>query len=380
MKLTLQTQLLPVPEQVRALAAAMRAFNAAADWLAGEAFAARLANKIDLQRLHYRSLREHFGLTAQMAVRCIAQVCEAYKRDKSKRPRFRLLAAMPYDQRLMTFRGSTHVSLATLDGRMLMPVVMGDYQKKRFSPAAIGQCDLMRRRDGKWFLLATIDVQEAAPTPASDVVGVDLGVVNIAVTSDGDIATGDAIEACRARYAEARQSPQKAAAGRRRQGRRPKSIRRKLRSLAGREARFRKHENHCISKRLVAIAPDLIRGTGRGLALEDLQGIRGRIRLRRPQRARIHGWSFFQLRQFVDYKAALASVEVRLVDPRDTSRTCSACGIVDKASRRTQSEFCCRHCGHEAHADINAALNIRAKALVNGPQISDRCVGLKPAA
>lgn len=64
----------------------MRAFNAAADWLAGEAFARRTANKIALQKLYYAILRERFGLSTQMAVRCIAQICEAYKRDKGKRP------------------------------------------------------------------------------------------------------------------------------------------------------------------------------------------------------------------------------------------------------------------------------------------------------
>ncbi len=105
MKLTLQTQLLPERAQVEALEATLRAFNAAADWLAGEAFARKTANKIALQKLHYPELRRRFGLSAQMAVRCIAQVGEAYKRDKSRRPHFRPLAAMPYDQRLMSFKG-----------------------------------------------------------------------------------------------------------------------------------------------------------------------------------------------------------------------------------------------------------------------------------
>ena len=78
----------------------MRAFNPAADWLAGEAFARKTANKMALQKLFYQTLRDRYGLSAQMAVRCIAQVSEAYKRDKSKRPHFRPLAAIPYDQRI----------------------------------------------------------------------------------------------------------------------------------------------------------------------------------------------------------------------------------------------------------------------------------------
>lgn len=365
MKLTLQTQLFPIRDQAEALESTMRAFNAGADWLAGEAFAAKVANKIALQKTHYASLRERFGLSAQMAVRCIAQVCEAYKRDKTKRPRFRPFASMPFDQRMMSFKGVDRVSLLTLTGRIIVPMIMGKYQSERFS-AAKGQCDLVRRRDGKWFLLVTVDLPDGTKSPTTDFLGVDLGVANIAATSDGDLHSGDDIEACRQRYATARRSLQRAAAGRKRKGKRPRSIRRRLQAISGREGRFRKDKNHCISKALVAAA----KGTGRGIALEDLSGIRDRIRLRKKQRARVHGWSFHQLRSFVEYKAQIAGVEVLTVCPRDTSRTCNSCGVVDKANRAAQAEFKCRHCGHEDNADINAARNIRDKAIVMWPEVS----------
>src|SRR5688572_4844754 len=189
MKLTLQTQLFPSQDQAEALEATLRAFNAAADWLAGEAFAAKVANKIALQKTHYTALRERFGLSAQMAVRCIAQVCEAYKRDKTKRPRFRPFASMPFDQRMMSFKGVDRVSLLALTGRIIVPMIMGRYQAERFT-AAKGQCDLVRRRDGKWFLLVTVDLPDGTKTPTTDFLGVDLGVVNIAATSDGDLHSG----------------------------------------------------------------------------------------------------------------------------------------------------------------------------------------------
>lgn len=369
MKLTLQTQLFPSQDQAEALEATLRAFNAGADWLAGEAFAAKVANKIALQKTHYAALRERFALSAQMAVRCIAQVCEAYKRDKAKRPNFRPFAAMPFDQRMMSFKGADRVSLLTLAGRIIVPMVMGRYQAERFTNAK-GQSDLVRRRDGKWFLLVTVDLPDGTKPATTDFLGVDLGVANIAATSDGDVHSGGGIEACRLRYATGRRSLQRAAAGRKRRGKRPKNIRRKLQRQSGREARFRRDTNHVISKALVAT----VKGTDRGIALEDLSGIRDRIRLRKRQRARVHGWSFFQLRQFVEYKATLAGVEVLTIDPRNTSRTCNSCGTVDKANRVSQAEFKCRHCGHEAHADINAARNIRAKAIVIWPEVSQALV------
>ena len=132
----------------------------------------------------------------------------------------------------------------------------------------------------------------------------------------------------------------------------------KLRHLAGREARFRRHENHCIAKRLVTTCKD----TGRGLALENLHGIRNRTTVRRKDRARHTGWAFGQLRAFLDYKAALAGVPVEVVDPRNTSRTCSRCGHCEKANRKDQATFVCRHCFSSLHADVNAARNIRARA------------------
>jgi hypothetical protein len=195
----------------------MLAFNAAADRLAGEVLAKKTANKIALQRLHYAELRARFGLSAQMAVRAIAQVCEAYKRDKSKRPRFRPLAAMPYDQRLMSFKGLDRVSLLTLKGRVIVPFIMGKYQTERFGFAK-KQCDLVRRKDGKWFLLGTVDLPDGTRTPTTDFLGVDLGGENLATDSEGERHSGNAIESCRVPLHTLRRTLQKAAAGRKRRG------------------------------------------------------------------------------------------------------------------------------------------------------------------
>jgi IS605 OrfB family transposase len=366
-KLTLQTQLLPDREQSQKLSATMAAFNAAADWLAGEAFRLQTANKVKLQQLYYRELRERFGLSAQMAVRCIAQVCEAFSRDRSKRPHFRKYASMPYDQRLMSFKGARRVSLLTLEGRIIVPVVMGKYQSERCN-GKHGQCDLVRRKDGKWFLLVTVDVPDRTPQPSTDFIGIDLGVENIATDSDGDRFSGANVERIRQKNHKQRQALQQAAAKRKAKGYRPQSIRRKLKNLSGKESRFRKNTNHVISKQLVEKAT----GTGRGIALEDLKGIRERTRFRKNQRAKMSGWSFHQLRAFIEYKAAIARVPVVAVDPVYTSQMCSQCGHRERANRKSQSEFLCRSCGFEAHADYNGALNVRARALVNAPMVSEK--------
>src|SRR5262245_17260678 len=221
LKLTLQTQLLPDADQAKKLSDALQAFNSAADWLAGEAFSLRTANKVELQQLYYRRLRDEFGLSAQMAIRCIAQVCEAYSRDKSTRPRFKKYASIPYDQRLMSFKGVDRVSLLTLEGRIIVPVIMGKYQSERFN-GKLGQCDLVRRKDGKWFLLVTVDLPDGTPQPATDFIGVDLGVENIATDSDDYQASGQSVERVRQKNHKQRQELQRASALRRAKGHRAK--------------------------------------------------------------------------------------------------------------------------------------------------------------
>jgi IS605 OrfB family transposase len=364
-KLTLQTQLLPDGDQARKLSEAMQAFNAAADWLAGEAFSLRTHNKVELQQLYYRRLRDDFGISAQMAIRCIAQVCEAYSRDKSKRPRFRKYASIPYDQRLMSFKGADRVSLLTLEGRTVVPVIMGDYQSERFD-GKHGQCDLHRRKDGKWFLLVSVEAPDVAPTPTTDFIGVDFGVVNLAVDSDGKTHQGDDVERTRRHYVKVRRSLQRKATKQKRGGKRPINARRRLKAISGRERRFKANTNHTIAKKIVAKATD----TGRGVAIEDLEGIRNRTRFRKKQRDRMSKWAFAELRGYIEYKAALAGVKVQAVDPRNTSRRCPECNHVSEKNRIKREVFLCDECGYFDHADIVGAKNIRSGALVIAREVS----------
>ncbi|MER3403220.1 MAG: transposase, partial [Armatimonadota bacterium] len=74
-----------------------------------------------------------------------------------------------------------------------------------------------------------------------------------------------------------------------------------------------------------------------------------------------------QLRSFIEYKARLAGVPVVIVGPRNTSRTCPACGHVAKANRPTQAQFRCVECGFAGPADTIAARNIASRAVVMRP-------------
>src|SRR5437868_2497878 len=185
MKQTLIVKLAPDSDQHAALLRTLETFNAACNDIAGTAFEAKCANKIELQKLVYYAIRERFGLSAQMCIRAISKVVEAYKRDREKRPAFRPHGAMPYDERIMNFARPDRVSLLTLNGRIVVPFRFGAYQEARLDRIR-GQADLLYR-NGVFYLACTVDAPEPAPDEASEYLGVDLGIINIATTSDGEI-------------------------------------------------------------------------------------------------------------------------------------------------------------------------------------------------
>jgi len=358
--LTIQLQLLPSAEQAASLLDTMRRFNEAASFAAQQGFATGVFSQPSIHKLSYTAIRSRFGLSAQLAVRAIGKAVEAFACDKTICPVFRPDGAITYDQRNLSFKGLDRVSLATLQGRQIIPLIYGEYQAERFDRIK-GQCDLVHR-DGKFYLLATIDLPEPPPIEVKDFIGVDLGIVNIATTSEGQTFSGEKVEKVRRRSSRARQTYQR---------RSTRSARRRLRKMARRQGRFQRNENHCIAKELVEQAKAL----GVGIAIEDLKGIRFRTEktVSRSVRRRIGNWSFFQLRSFVEYKARLAGIPVVAVDPRNTSRTCSRCGHCEKANRKSQSEFCCKQCSYSLNADLNGAANIRLRALgapVNSPQLA----------
>lgn len=349
MHLTLVGKLQPTPEQSAALLETMARFNAACDAIADVAFRERTANKIRLQKIVYRDVRERFGLPAQMAVRAISKVCEAYKRDRSRKPAFRPYGAIPYDQRVLSWKGPDRVSILSLRGRQIVPVIFGGYQTARLK-CLRGQADLIDR-DGMFYLAVVVDVPEPPVGDPKDWLGVDLGIINIAADSDGETHSSGHLNGLRKRHGKVRMRLQKKGT---------KSAKRLLKKRRRKEQRFARDVNHVISKRLVAKAKD----TARGIALENLKGIRERIPVRKAQRRVQHSWAFHQVRSFIEYKSRLAGVPVARIDPRNTSRTCPGCGHVAKANRRTQALFHCVFCGLAGPADTIAAENIRRAAIM----------------
>ena len=213
-----------------------------------------------------------------------------------------------------------------------------------------GESDLVLR-DGEFYLAATCEVAEPAMFEPEAWIGVDLGIVNIATTSTGYQAAGRSLNRHRKRMRELRTKLH---------SKNTKSAKRALKRLSRKESRRAKDINHVVSKRIVTEAER----TAAGIGLEDLSGVRQRVRLRKPQRVTLHSWAFAQLGSYIEYKARRAGVPLVYVDPAYTSQECSSCHYRDRRNRPSQARFICRSCGVVARADHNASRNIAHRASV----------------
>ena len=186
MKLIAQLKLEPTNEQADMLKRTLAAANEACNSISSVAWQTKTFGKFDLQKLCYTHVRETFGLSAQMTVRALAKVGDAYKLDKKTERRFRPLASIAYDDRILSYnlKGSS-VSIWTLDSRQSIPFVCGERQRT-YLQTRMGESDLLFLR-GEWYLLAVCEVEEPEPIDVDGVLGIDLGVTNIATDSDGTV-------------------------------------------------------------------------------------------------------------------------------------------------------------------------------------------------
>ena len=350
MKLTVQLKLLPTPSQSAALRTTLETANVAANRISQLAWDNKEFRQFPLHRLCYRAIRDEFPLSSQIVVRLLAKVSDAYKLDRDKQRVFRKLGSISYDARILDFQlPASTVSIWSVAGRLkALPFVCGEKQRKLLELPR-GESDLILR-DGNWYLNVSIEVPEETEYAATEFLGVDFGIAEIAADSDGNRYSGSKFNKVRHRNKALRRKLQRKGT---------KSAKRLLKKRARKESLFARDVNHTISKRIVSLA----KRTDRGIAIEELTGIRSRVRAKKAQRYTLHSWAFAQLGQFLSYKAQRAGVPVIRVDPAYSSQQCSSCGHIDKVNRKSRSEFACQACGHTSHADTNGAANLRLRGL-----------------
>jgi len=353
-KLTIQIKLLPDQKQAQALLENLEIANKAANRLSQLGWEAKEFKQFPLHKRFYRQIRDEFPLTAQIVIRLIAKVADAYKLDQKKIRIFRKHGSICYDSRILTFNLTTStVNIWTTQGRLKkLPFVCSENTRKLLELPR-GEADLILR-DNKWFLNITVEIPEEKEYEATSWLGVDMGIAEIAVTSDGVKFSGKHLNNLRSRHNKLRGRLQSIGT---------RSSRRLLRKRRHKEQRFSTHTNHVISKQIVTCA----KRTGRGIALEQLKGISSRIRASRVQRRSLHSWAFAQLGTFIGYKARRAGVPVIRTDPRNSSRECPSCHHISKKNRPKRDLFLCEKCGHTGHADHIAATNHSSRASIIRP-------------
>lgn len=339
MKLTLKIKLLPSKEQADLLLKTIKEANAVCDTISEIAWEKKIFNQFKIHNEVYHSLKGSINLSAQVLVRCISKVADAYKLDKKTKRTFKPLGSITYDSRILTYKHDNIVSIWSVGGRLKMPFVCHNLN---YLPYIKGEADLLYRK-GKFYLFQTVDVVEEDVKDVETFLGVDFGLVSIATLSNGKEFNSNQLQSYREKRQKVRSSVQ---------SKRTRGSKKLLKRLSGRERTHASVINHTIAKQIVQIAKE----ENKGIAIEDLKGIRfSSLKKGKKFRTRVGKWSFNQLRQYISYKAILNGVPMVLVNPRYTSKTCNKCHHI---GNRKGKVFECNNCGNNMDADVNASINI----------------------
>ncbi len=390
MTLTAKLRLHTTPKQFQALRMTQLAYRDALNYVSRYAFAhGKMSNKVRLQDGTYTQIRTRYHVPAQMACSVPRQVGATYKALWTKvkqnaaqrkagitKKRYKGLDQPPkYVSPTLTyqlghdytFKTEQRVSILTLDGRVILPyTAYSEHVALIQHGAHIGAAKLWYDKPKQQFyLLVSLEIEIADPTPETHtgVVGVDVGVRYLAVTSttkgDRSFHSGKKIVPKANHYARLRKRLQQKGT---------RSATRRLVVISGRERRLKQDANHVVSKRIVTRHPHSLIG------LEQLTDIRDRTRRKhgkqastkqRKANATYSKWSFAELHSMLAYKALLHGSMAIKVDAHYSSLACPLCGHTCDANRPNKGLlFVCQHCHYTLHADLVGARNITMRTLL----------------
>jgi IS605 OrfB family transposase len=297
-----------------------------------------IKNNIKLHPFVYKTIRK--TLPSQLAISCIKQACGIVKKAKTK-PLIKKASVRYNFPRSANLKGDILV-LRLLKVRqefkINIPVCFKDYFSWELSESI-----LKVDRKGRCFFVfifsKEVNAIEQNSRSQNIVLGIDLGVNNLAVTSDGKFFNSGVVKQAKRKFRYLRSKLQ--AKG-------THSSKRLLKKISGRETRFMAWINHNISKNIVT------NFNGGKIVMENLKGIRKKNRGKRMNYW-ISNWSFYQLQSFIEYKAIRKGIGFIKVKPNYTSQICSRCG---KLGSRSSANFVCSHCGFFLNADLNAGRNL----------------------
>jgi putative transposase len=304
-------------------------------------------------RAEYPHLPSQLVISARMkATEALKSVAERKKQGKKVSCPQAELCPVRYDARSYGVKWTAgRASLATVEGRLWVTFHLPACYERylTWDTCSADLCWNPHKR--RFYLHVVVETEAPAFVPTGNVVGCDLGVKRVAVTSTAQFFSSAKMHTRARQHQHLRSSLQAKGTS---------SAKRHLQQSSRRWTRFQAAHNHLLANAILAPLQ-----AGDTLALEDLTNIREGCKQRKPQRGLFHRWSFAQLASFLTYKAQRKGLLVVVVDPRYSSRTCSKCGHCEKKNRKSQSLFCCQVCGYTVNADYNAAHNLRQRGIAS---------------
>jgi IS605 OrfB family transposase len=319
----------------------------------------RCHSKSDVQDLAYDDVRETTSLGSQHAILACHQAAENIKScisrrqdgKKASKPTY-TSPTVTYDSRTMTvFPDNEQVSLTTYGDHarvragLILPEDADGYQHQYLDSDEWEPTEsTLHYRDGAWYLHLGFR-KPKTPDEATEngtVLGVDLGVNEIAVTSTARFFSAGELNHKRREFERVRGDLQECGT---------RNAHRTLERVSGRENEHVKHVLHSVAN---GIVEEALRYDCEGIVFEKLDGIRERL----PEAAWHSEWAFDRLYEYVEYKAEAEGLFVETTNPKNTSKRCAECGFIHDDNRPSRDTFECQQCGNRNHADYNAAKNI----------------------
>lgn len=323
-------------------------------------------NKNKLHHGTYKNIREKYPkFSSAMVQTARDNASEILKRTlkskkKLKKPIKQLYSGIRYDKRSLSVMFDKNIiSINSMFGRIKLPFKLAKYYEN-YSDWKYSNAQLIRKKDKNYYLMIQVQKDISEKSTECKVLGVDLGIKKIAVTSDNTFYNSKHLRNIKGKYQKLKRDLQRVGT---------KSAKRKLKKTSGKENRFVRNVNHCISKKIVNTDYNVF-------ALENLKNIRQTTKTYNKKLNRMIGnWSFAQLQNFIKYKSERLGKNVVFVKPNYTSQQCSKCGHIEK-SNRDGNVFKCKSCNFGLGADLNASRNIARigrtdflQVLVNKPNV-----------
>jgi len=349
---TLRVQVYPEKQIKKELERTFEEYSKAAQVAYNYAYTNDTSNRIKIHHAIYKSVREKSSLNSQLVINAKNKAVDVIKSLKAKRIKrlvnFSNKIPIRYDYRSSTiFHESRYVTLSTTGKRVTLQYSLPKcYQQ--YVDWEFRSFELLKRGNKHFLHFVVRKYSKVEGKHSGQFIGIDRGIKHIAVTSQNKFYNGIRLREIKNRYFRLKRGLQKKGTP---------SAKRRLKQIAGRERRFQRDQNHCITKTFIQNMK--LNST---IILEDLIKIRktARYRKRSRQSRELNSWGFYQFQFFLEYKAKEKNIEIIYVDPAYTSQRCNNCAYISR-NNRNGAHFLCTSCGFNLTSDLNASRNIEDK-------------------